>query len=327
MNRCTGCGALLQTENKEKLGYIPKEKYENSKLCERCFRILHYNDLKIIDLPKTKEILKIVNASNSFAFFLVDLLNINKEVLDTYKNITIPKCLIVCKIDFIPKYIKKEKIKNWLQEEYKVLDDIIFLSAKKNVNMHGVLSILQVKNIKTAYLMGYTNVGKSTLINRFQENSLITTSLVPNTTVDFIKIQLEDGVCLIDTPGFQYQKTVYLKDDITFIKKVNPKWAIKPVTFQLKKGASIVIEKDIRIENKTESCNLTFYMSNLLSLKKVYEKNEALKNLNKVDIHVKRNEDIVIKGLGFINVKSDSFLLIYIKDPELIEIRNSFFER
>ena len=38
MNRCVGCGSLLQSHDKEKEGYT---KDISNTLCERCFRIRH----------------------------------------------------------------------------------------------------------------------------------------------------------------------------------------------------------------------------------------------------------------------------------------------
>lgn len=327
MNRCIGCGAILQTKDKDKIGYIPEEKVNDAKLCERCFRILHYNDLKIVDLPKAKEVLSIINKKGNFAFFLVDLLNINLEVLSTYKNIEIPKCLIISKADFIPKYINKNNIKIWLKEEYGIEEEIIFLSAVKNQNISAISNILESKCLNKAYLLGYTNSGKSTLVNCLKNDNSVTTSLVPNTTIDFINVKLDNNITLIDSPGFLYEENLYEKDDLLFIKKVNPKTFIKPITFQLKKGASIVIEDKIRIENKSEKCNMTLYMSNLLDIKKIYDKNELLKNLENVNIRVKKNQDIVIKGIGFINCKSNAELNVYIKGQNFIEVRNSFFGR
>ncbi len=326
MNKCMGCGAILQTKDKNSLGFIPKEKYKEGKLCERCFRILHYNDLKVVDLP-AKDIIEIVNQSKTYAFFLVDLLNINSEVIENYKKIKIPKSLIVSKIDFIPKYINKEHIKDWLKEEYGIEENIIFLSAVKNVNIGKIVQTLKNENKKTGYLLGFTNSGKSTLVNKLKENNLVTTSVVPNTTVDFIEIQLEEGIRLIDTPGLQYQETIYKKDDIFFIKKINPKSFLKPMTFQLKKGASIIIEDVLRLENKSDKCNLTIYMSNLLDFKKVYEKNSFLKNGKCKNLQMQRNEDIVIKGLGFINIKSNAEVSLYMENLDLVETRKSFFER
>ena len=124
-----------------------------------------------------------------------------------------------------------------------------------------------------------------------------------------------------------YEDTLYDKDDVLFIKKVNPKSFIKPITYQLKKGMSLILEDCIRIENGSEKCNLTFYMSNLLEMKKVYEKNNALKDLEKVNINIKENEDIVLKGIGFITSKSNASLTVYIKNRASMEVRNSFFGR
>lgn len=327
MTKCSGCGAILQTENKEGIGYIPEDKISSGNLCERCFRILHYNDLKLIDLPCMEDVLTIVNQSNKFAFFMVDLLNINLEVVETYHKIKRPKLFIVSKVDFIPKYIKKEKIKIWLKEEYGIEEEILFLSVVKNLNVQAILRSLENSSISEGYLLGYTNSGKSTLVNCLTNTSNITTSLVPNTTVNFIKIPFENGVTLFDTPGFLYKDTLYKQEDLAFLKKIHPKTFLKPITFQLKKGASIVIENYIRIENESNKCNLTIYMSNLLEIKKVYEKNSTLKQLPKLSLSVAKNQDLVFKGIGFINCKSDANVNVYIKGEEFLEVRHSFFER
>lgn len=327
MTKCVGCGAILQANDKKELGFVPKEKLSSANLCERCFRIIHYNDLQLVDLPLSKNILDTVNQSDKFAFFLVDLLNINAEVIQTYHSIKRPKCFIITKVDLIPKYINKERIKLWLMEVYGIQDEILFLSSVKNLNVQGLLKTLERHSMKECYLLGFTNSGKSTLINCLTNSSHITTSLVPNTTVDFIQIPLSDGITLYDTPGFLYQDTLYQPDDLAFIKKIHPKSFLKPITFQLKKGASIVIEDYIRIENKSNKCNITFYMSNLLNIKKVYDKNESLKNLKEIDVSILRNQDLVFKGVGFANCKSNANLTIYIKGEEFLEIRPSFFER
>lgn len=323
MSKCIGCGVSIQSEFKDRIGYIPKE---NSSYCERCFRIIHYNDLKMIDLP-TSDIVSEVNKKGKYAFFLVDLLNMNEEVFATFKKIKSHKTLIVSKIDYIPKYIKKDKIKNWLKEEYGILEDILFLSAAKRVNLQCIKKVLESKGIKSAYLLGYTNSGKSTLSNSIREDERVTTSMMPNTTIGYIKIPLEEGYFLIDSPGFQYQNPIYEKKDILLLKKLNPKSFLKPLTYQLKKGTSLIIEDVIRIENKSDKCNLTLYMSNLLDIKKVYDKNLELKDKEKMEVNIKKNEDILIKGLGFINVKTDGILDIYTEKKEWIEVRKSFFER
>ncbi len=325
MTKCSGCGVILQSEDKEKIGYIPKEKQENSSLCERCFRILHYNDLKQIDL-ETTDVIATVNKSGKMAFFLVDLLNIQTEVMDTYHSIQIPKCFIVSKADILPKSISFSKVKSWLKEVYGVREEVLFLSALKNFNVKSIFRMLERVGSKEGYVLGYTNSGKSTLLNQLMGDSKITTSVVPNTTVGFIKVEC-DSFTLIDTPGFSYRETLYPQKNLSFLKKICSKSILKPITYQLKKGASLVIEDFIRLENESDVCHLTIYMSNHLSIKRMYLKNNFLKEKERVSYALKRNEDLVLKGLGFITFKTEAKINVYVDKKSMVEVRKSFFER
>ena len=48
IKKCVGCGAVMQSDNKDLEGYVPSEKLETSTICERCFRIKNYGDYKNI---------------------------------------------------------------------------------------------------------------------------------------------------------------------------------------------------------------------------------------------------------------------------------------
>ncbi len=324
MIKCYGCGALLQTEDREKLGFVPKEKLENG-LCERCFRLVHYNDLRLVDLEKKEEVLKRVNKSHAYAFFLVDLFHINEEVMAMYHQIQIDKCLLFTKVDLLPKSLSFEKIKLWLHEVYQV-EDCLFVSAAKQYNIKGILHILEEEKKKEAYLLGCTNAGKSTLVNALV-NTSITTSIVPNTTLDFLRIPLENDFVLFDTPGFQPTHFLYSPSDLNRIKKVNGNKRLRPVFYPLKKGASVIIEDLIRIENKGDTCHLIFYIPNSLSIGKVYEKNMFMKTCNSVSFFFQKNEDLVLKGLGFATCKTEGILEVYVRDEASVEKRKSFFDK
>ena len=332
MNKCLGCGYKLQSDNKKALGYVPKNKLEEATLCERCFKIIHYNDAKVVTLPiDTNKILKEVNNSSNHVLFLIDLLNINQKTLELYFKVKRPKTLLISKCDIIPYSFNKNKILNWLKEYYKIEDEIIFISALKNKNIYTLLNYLKAKDIKTSYLLGFTNVGKSSLVNKIVNleelnYQAITTSLIPNTTLDFIHLKINDNLTLIDSPGFALENNIYANDDLTFVKKVNPKKFLKPITYQLALDTSILIEDKIRITNLEKKNNFTFYLSNLLKLTKVYN-NERLTELKSKIIIIPKNHDVVICGLGFINVKQETKIKIYISDLNLIEIRKSFFKK
>jgi ribosome biogenesis GTPase A len=286
---------------------------------------MNYNDIKVVDLPYNQtKIIKEVNDKKYFVFFLVDLFNINQEIIDTYHKIKNNKCLVISKSDVIPKSFNKDKIKLWLKNTYNINDNILFLSALKNKSVKNIFDILEKNNTKKCFIMGYTNSGKSTLINTLNNSeSKINTSLIPNTTLDFINIYYEDYL-FIDTPGFILDNPIYRKNELEFIKKINMKKFIKPVTYQMKKNESILIENKIRIENIGDNNSYTFYMSNDIDIKKVYENNDRLKEYMLKTYHIKNNTDIIIKGLGFINIKKECDINIYIENHNIIEFRNSF---
>ena len=139
-------------------------------------------------------------------------------------------------------------------------------------------------------------MGKSSLINKLT-NSDITISSKENTTQYFIKINN-----IIDAPGF-----------ICNYKIIVPKSKILPKTYQLKNKYYLNIA-DIIISTK-EDANLTLYFANEINIEK-RKKIEEYKYL----IKIKKNQDLVIKGMGFIKFSTDTS--IYLNTTNY-EIRNS----
>lgn len=332
MNKqCIGCGAVLQTTNESEKGYIKKDKYKDSSYCERCFKIIHYNEKIITNLDNINEyIITEVNKKAKYVYFLIDFLSINSEIINTFKKINVPKTLIISKLDIIPKSIKDSKIVSFLKKNYSINEEVLFQSSKKNINTKRITSYLEQNNINEAYILGYTNAGKSTLINKLSnlnniEDKQITTSSIPNTTIDFIKIRLSDKLTIIDSPGFTLNNTIYKENEFDLIKRVNPRSFLKPITYQLKDIASLIIEDKIRISSSISN-NFTFYISNDISIERVFPKNTNLLDKAKITIEIPSNSDLIIKSLGFINIKKACTLTIYSENKELFEVRESIFK-
>ena len=329
--KCIGCGSIIQHEDKNKIGYAPIPKSGEAKYCERCFKITHYNEKLILPLENINEyIIDEVNKNSKYVFFMIDLLNINEETINTFKNINVPKTLIISKLDIIPKSIKETLIEEWIKDTYKINNDIKFLSTKKNINTRLIVKTLEELNINSAHILGFTNAGKSTLINKIcEQNNIegktITTSILPNTTVDFINIPITENITIIDSPGFTSKYTLYDNTEYDLMKNILPKNIINPITEQTKENTSLIIENKIRI-NANSKNSFTFYMSNAIKIDKVFEKNTDLTNEELLKYNNKDNTDIVIKGLGFINIKKACNLTINTKYKELIEIRESMFK-
>lgn len=321
---CIGCGSILQSTNKEKNGYIRKDKIENSKYCERCYKIINYNQKQTTKLDITnEEIIKEINSKSHLTFYFVDLLNINSETTNTYNQIKTPKILIISKRDIIPKYLKESKIREFIKKEYKLNTEIVFHSTKKGINIRKLLE--QNQNYQKIYIAGYTNSGKSSYLNKIKELYLndyqkITTSSTPNTTINFLEIKINENLSIYDSPGFAYQKELIESSNYKLIKKISPTETLNPITIQTKENTIINIENIFEISPQNKN-SLTFYCSNNLKISKKYQSNSQ-NSQNK--FHIPENSDLIIKSLGFINIKKECNIITNLKEDQ-IEIRHSIF--
>ena len=311
--RCIGCGAVLQNTDKKKNGYTPK--LEN-KYCMRCFRLTNYNDLtETITEKDNDKIITVITNSSTFSFFLIDATNITKEAISIYQNIKTRKCLLLTKIDLLPANITVNNYINKFKNIYNIKEEVYPLSSIKKVNVSKMLKMMDNLNIKKAYILGCTNAGKSTLINTMLNNKTITTSRIPNTTLDFINLYMEDKI-LTDTPGFVTTTTPFITDK-KYYKKIDYKERIKPITYQTKEKASLVLEENYRFSNFGFNSVTTYFNNNIL-VKRDFKSNEDY-----FETKIMANTDIVIKDLGFINVKRPCTLKISKNLENLVEFRPS----
>lgn len=294
MTKCVGCGIKLQEKDKNELGYTPNL---NNELCERCFKLKNYNILtnKGINIDNDKLINK-VNELNTCVLFLVDFINLDSEVIDTYKKIKSKKILIITKADIIPKNIKYQKLIQNIKNIYEIKEDLILTSSKTKLNIKTITKIcLEEKNI---CLAGFTNAGKSSLINALV-GSDITVSKKPNTTQDFIKLNV-DGINIYDAPGF-----------MSNINRENiPRSIIRPITYQFPSKHYLLIQ-DIKL-NILEDSNFTIYVGNEANIIRRKE-NENVE----CKIIVPKNSDVIIKGFCFINFKNTCMISLNTKDYEI----------
>lgn len=304
IKKCIGCGFLLQDTDKEKIGYTPNIKNE---YCMRCFRLKNYGEKKEEEKIDEERIIKKVNKSKGIVFFLIDYLNLNKYTLEIFKKINLPKILIVSKSDILRRDMKFSKIKAWLRKVYNVNDDIAFISSKNNFKNINIFKYMDKMNVNTCFIMGITNAGKSTFINGLLKNRGIDKEIVasnkPNTTLDFIKLKIDNYV-IFDTPGFNYPNA-----SSKVIKR-----EIKPITYNLKENTTLVINEKYKIYFNYAT-SVTLYLNDYSLVKRTFVQVEGKQ------VKVNNNEDLVILGLGFINIKKSG--LITISDDNFIEFRSS----
>ena len=133
-----------------------------------------------------------------------------------------------------------------------------------------------------------------------------------------------DNISIIDSPGFTNKTTIYNPEEFDLIKRVMPRTFLKPTTYQVKPISSILIEDKIRLQSSINN-SLTFYISNAINVERVFDNNTSLQDKPTITLDIPDNSDLVIKSLGFINIKKSCKLTIYTDNKDLFEIRKSMF--
>lgn len=337
---CLGCGALLQSEAENKIGYIPASSLEKEQLlCRRCFKLRHYNTNETVSL-ESEDFLKMVSEiskTDSLVVHVIDLFDVDGTLLKSLHRIVgnNPIILVGNKVDLLPKSTNKRRLKDWLLRSAKEanlkVSDVFLVSAERNYQLDDVaIRMEEMRKQKDIHVVGVTNVGKSTFINRFIERSLgeketITTSYFPGTTLGFIEIPLDKNSALIDTPGIindhQIAHHISKKD----LKIITPKKEVKSRNYQLNHEQTLFIGGLVRMDFvKGDRQTFVCYFSNGLSIHRtklekassLYEKQlgellsppdketkDLLPPLVKHSYKIKEaNTDIVIAGLGWITI-------------------------
>ena len=327
---CIGCGVKLQDSNMLFEGYTPDLVND---ICSRCFKLRNYGEYQITTKSNEEyiDILKSVNDTNDLVLYVVDLLNIPKDINMIREYIKNRLILVLTKRDIMPKSVNDDKIKDYFSNIGLDFQDIIIISSNKNYNIDELLLMIKKhKSSKSVYVVGHTNSGKSSLINKMVQNYSsekyeLTISPLPSTTLNKVNIKLTDDITLIDTPGLIDRGSIINYVDFDLIKKINAKKEIDTVTYQLKTGQSLIIPDLFRMDYVNgEKNSFTLFVSNDLEIiRKDSNKTDLLNELSKRTIEVGYNQDLVIDGLGFIKVIEKATLDVYVQNNVDVFVRDS----
>ena len=317
---CKGCGVVLQDQNVLQEGYTTS--LEND-ICQRCFRMKNYGEYQVITKSNEEylNILKSVGETKDLVLYITDLLNLEKNIEQIRSIIPNKMILVLNKKDVLPKSVKETKLIQYLEEKNIHFEEVIVISVSKNYNIDYLLKRIKFyQTTKNVYVVGHTNAGKSSLINKliqnYSDNSQeLTMSPLPSTTLNMVKIEINDYLTLIDTPGLVDTGSILHHIDSSMVKKISPRKEIKPKTYQLRVNQAIIIEDLVRIDYvEGERNSFTLFVSNDLKVKRLLNASNKsdLKDLNKVTYQVKYDEDLVINGLGFIKIVNKGVVDVYI---------------
>ncbi|MFQ3542699.1 ribosome biogenesis GTPase YqeH [Halobacillus rhizosphaerae] len=360
--QCQGCGVEIQTTDPELPGYAPKSAMQREDIiCKRCFRLKHYNEVQ--DVPYHDddflEMLNQISENQGLVVQLVDIFDFNGSFISSLKRLTgnNPVLLVGNKMDVLPKSVNHRKMKDWLRRAAKdqglSVEDVFLISAEKNQGIEELSKAIdKYRKDQDVYVVGTTNVGKSTFINTLIRNTsgvneAITTSYFPGTTLGFIDIPLDEQSSLYDTPGViqRHQMAHYVSDQD--LKIITPRKEVKPKVFQLNEQQTLYFGGLGRLDfDAGERSSFICYFSNELTIHrtKLEKADDLYKNhlgellsppdkktiqqLPELDKHTFRiNEpkiDIVFSGLGWVTVPEGNIsVTVYAPKGVKVSLRES----
>lgn len=353
--RCYGCGAIIQSEDEKKIGFVPKNALDRSQvLCKRCFRLKNYHQLQETNLTDDDflEILNKIGEKNCLVVYLVDLFDFNGSLIQgLMRHINYNDVIVVGnKRDILPRSIKDNKIIHWLRRQLKLEGikplDVLLTSGKKNYHLDELMKMIEEhRKGRDVYVVGATNVGKSSLINALlkaysdENSSLITTSEFPGTTLDLIEIPLDESSSIYDTPGIVNRHQIAHLVDEKLLQDILPQSELRPVNYQLNNQQSLYFGGLARVDylNGPKTSMVCYFHKRLQIHRTKLENADGLYNRHKTlqpeikelqdvrdfktyQFRLPENKvDIVISGLGFVTIHCPN-ALIEVKAPHQVGV-------
>jgi len=276
--RCKGCGAVLQTVEKEKVGYALSLDHE---YCQSCYRLLHYGESSIHfhpeDLPSLPEnslILMISSVLHLDLLFSHPVWRYQSEAKFIY---------IINQIDLLPKDTNLEMLLQNIIKKVKLMqvpyEDIILMSAKNPYDIDHLKQYVQSFTSQNIYLLGVQNSGKTTLFKALTNDNKALAFKKAGLTQEALEGMFDDQK-IIDMPGLYQSGYLHHLLPYTVYKKLIPDQEIHPKIYTLNQGQTVFIEGLVAVTLTTETQPVVFYLDRNIRMHKTNEKriHELLEN-------------------------------------------------
>lgn len=257
-----------------------------------------WSDDPLLAQERFRALLRPISTRKAVIIALVDLFDFSGSVLPELDSIAGSNPVIIAanKADLLPSKMGLVRAQNWVRRELE------YLGVKSLANVGGAVRLVSCKTgmgifpmLAKArelademdcdiYLVGAANAGKSTMLNyilqKDQTNEgevrkkragnqnfskgAVTASPLPGTTLKFIKVELDGGRNLYDTPGLLVPGTLTQMLTPEELKVVVPTKKVQPVTFRVASGKCVLIGglARVAIVDDSKPFLLTFFVAN-----------------------------------------------------------------
>jgi len=294
VRRCYNCGAVLQSEDPSKEGYVKKETLENGSqnflFCDKCFEKERYHSLSNEPSinPEFLTMLKDAKKKNALIVYVINLYSFEASFSSALNELIQGMNILVVanKFDLLPKGCDEELTKEYVAHRFRAVgvtiskDNVILASAFDDETARTIIQeIYELKNGKDVYVIGPSSAGKTTLISSFLRvyKNLSTGNIVtqeyPHTSLRVMQIPLSSKSSMYDTPGIDINNSILYELDKVTTNSILLTEPVKDREITFVAGQAIFIGGLAFVEmvegKKTE---LTCYFHDKVQLKKVNAK-------------------------------------------------------
>lgn len=231
VQKCYHCGAILQSKDKNGIGYITPDVFKQFPdgllLCNNC-----YKNEKFSNMPKEasfdseyQAIIDEAKRKKALIVYTIDLLNFegsfNSKMIELLKGLDV--LVVANKRDLLPEDASEENLKKYVLHRLNLLDlfpaEVIITATGKNCYNIDVLKSFLEANAKDkdVYFFGASTSGKSALISELlrvydnSTNKMIITYNFKNSSLRGMRIPINDSHYVYETPGTVVDNSILAK--------------------------------------------------------------------------------------------------------------------
>lgn len=288
LQRCYHCGALLQSTDPKKEGYISPdiiEKYpEGLLLCNNCYKTERFTNIPkeaSFDEEYTK-ILDVIRSKKALVVYVVDLFSFEGSFIN--KIITmldgIDVLVVANKRDLLPANLDDNDLKEYVSHrlrvaKFNVIDTVITSTNNGGYNLDEMFKLIaKYSEGRDVYFVGASTSGKSALISEFLKqylnntSKMIVTYTFSNTNLRGFRIPITNKTYIYETPGTSTDNSLISKVERPVYNLITPKKEVKGKKITLTKGTCLLFGSLACIELLSKEKTVLYaYVSDKVELK------------------------------------------------------------
>ncbi len=331
--RCKGCGALLQMEHKDRVGYVISLEHD---YCQSCFRLMHYGESfvhfhpeDLPSLPKDSIIVMVSSILHLDLLFSYPVYRYQPDAKYIY---------LINQVDLLPKGTNLEHLLKNVTHKAKSMgipyEDIILMSAKNPYDIDHLKAYLSSLNEPNVYFIGVQNSGKTTLYKAITGDSHALSMKKAGLTQDVLSMPFQ-SMMIYDLPGLYQEGYLHQFYPYNTYKRWLPDEEISPRIYQLIEGQSILIESLLGLSFYGQSITPIFYLGREVKLHRTQDQKvmELLKKMDEATLNFEIKtfkipnglQQITIADMGFIHMRGPGHVKLYVPKGLHVTLAEALF--